>query len=93
MEGFDLTVCRNIDRILVAARRTTNDYGEISYEDQGLLLFEIHRFRQSAQAIFPRRMFQDLLQDLDELSENRNGLERQKEVVQRVRWAYAKYIS
>ncbi|KAF2660541.1 NCA2-domain-containing protein [Lophiostoma macrostomum CBS 122681] len=91
-QGQLVLILRNIDRILVAARRTTNDYGEISYEDQGLLLFEIHRFRQSAQAIFPRRMFQDLLQDLDELSENRNGLQRQKEVVERIRWAYAKYI-
>lgn len=70
----------------------TNDYGEISYEDQGLLLFEVHRLRQTASGILPRRIFHDLLEDLSELAENRNGLERQRRVVERIRWAYRKWF-
>ncbi|KAF2748069.1 NCA2-domain-containing protein [Sporormia fimetaria CBS 119925] len=86
-QGQMMLILRNIDRILVGATRNTNDYGEISYEDQGLLLFEIHRLRQAAQGMFPRRVFQDFLEELNELAENRNGLDRQLKVVERIRWA------
>lgn len=87
-----LTMHRNIDRILVEATRKTNEWGEISYEDQGLLLFEVHRLRQAASGILPRRIFHDFLEELNELTENRNGLERQLKVVERIRWAYQKWF-
>jgi nuclear-control-of-ATPase protein 2 len=91
-QGQLVIILRNIDRILVGARAHTNDYGEISYEDQGLLLFEVHRLRQAASSILPRRIFHDFLEELSELSENRNGLERQLKVVERIRWAYKKWF-
>ena len=87
-----LTAGRNIDRILVGARRNTSEYGEISYEDQGLLFFEVHRLRQAASGVLPRRIFHDFLEELNELAENRNGLERQMKVVERIRWAYKKWF-
>jgi nuclear-control-of-ATPase protein 2 len=81
---------RNIDRVLVGA--TTNEYGEISYEDQGLLLLEVHRLRQATGDVLPRRIFYDLQEELNELAENRTGLERQLKIVERIRWAYAKWL-
>jgi nuclear-control-of-ATPase protein 2 len=42
--------------------------------------------------MLPRRIFADFLEELGELAENRNGVARQKEVVGRIRWAYAKWF-
>src|SRR5690348_18119336 len=45
-QGQLLLILRNIDRILTAARPT--EFGEMSYQDHGLLLCEVHLLRQAA---------------------------------------------
>ena len=82
---------RNIDRILVSANPT--EFGEIYYKDHGLLLCEVHLLRQSASKILPRRIFHDFLVEIDELVDVRSGLERQRKVVERIRWAYSKWLT
>jgi nuclear-control-of-ATPase protein 2 len=86
-----LTCPRNIDRILVGA--TPTEFGEISYKDHGLLLCEVHLLRQAASGILPRRIFHDFLVEIDELVDVRSGLERQQKVIERIRWAYAKWFT
>ncbi|KAF2268121.1 NCA2-domain-containing protein [Lojkania enalia] len=90
-QGQLLLILRNIDRILVAASPT--EFGEISYKDHGLLLCEVHLLRQAASGILPRRIFHDFLEEIDELVDVRFGLERQKNVVNRIRWAYSKWFT
>ena len=81
----------NIDRILTAA--TPTDFGELYYKDQGLVLCEVHILRQSAKDIIPGRVYREFLEDVDELVDVRNGLQRQEKTVHRVRWAYARWIT
>jgi nuclear-control-of-ATPase protein 2 len=90
-QGKLLLILRNIDRILTSA--TPTDFGEISYKDHGLLLCEVHLLRQAASGILPRRIFHDFLVEVDELVDVRSGLERQQKVVERIRWAYSKWLT
>jgi nuclear-control-of-ATPase protein 2 len=90
-QGKLLLVLRNIDRILTSA--TPTEFGEMSYKDHGLLLCEVHLLRQAASGILPRRIFHDFLVEIDELVDVRSGLERQQKVVERIRWAYSKWLS
>jgi nuclear-control-of-ATPase protein 2 len=90
-QGKLLLVLRNIDRILTSA--TPTEFGEMSYKDHGLLLCEVHLLRQAASSILPRRIFHDFLVEVDELVDVRSGLERQQKVVDRIRWAYSKWLT
>jgi len=90
-QGRMLLILRNIDRILTSA--TATEDGEISYKDHGLLLCEVHLLRQAASGILPRRIFHDLLVEIDELVDVRSGLQRQQKVVERIRWAYSKWFT
>jgi nuclear control of ATPase protein 2 len=90
-QGRMLLILRNVDRILTGA--TPTEYGEISYKDHGLLLCEAHLLRQAASGSLPRRIFHDFLVDIDELVDVRSGLERQRKVVERIRWAYSKWFT
>ncbi|KAF1837292.1 NCA2-domain-containing protein [Decorospora gaudefroyi] len=82
-QGQMLLILRNIDRILTGA--TPTEFGEISYKDHGLLLCEVHLLRQAASNMLPRRIFHDLLVEVDELVDVRSGLQRQQKVVERIR--------
>ncbi|KZM26372.1 GTP binding [Ascochyta rabiei] len=90
-QGQLLLILRNTDRILTAARPT--EFGEMSYQDHGLLLCEVHLLRQAASGVLPRRIFHEFLVEIDELVDVRSGLERQQKVVERIRWAYSKWFT
>ncbi|KAB2576514.1 putative atp synthase regulation protein nca2 protein [Lasiodiplodia theobromae] len=85
-----MRVFRNIDRILTNAHPTK--YGELFYKDHGLLLCEVHVLRQLANRIMPGRVFHDFLEELDDLVDIRTGVAKQRKVVKRMRWAYAKWL-
>jgi nuclear-control-of-ATPase protein 2 len=89
--GELIRLLRNVDRILTAAQPT--DHGELFYKDHGLLLCEAHVLRQCAAKAFPHRIFHEFLDELDEVVDVRVGLERQRRVVSRMRWAYAKWLN
>ncbi|KAF2457940.1 ATP synthase regulation protein NCA2-domain-containing protein [Lineolata rhizophorae] len=84
-----IRILRNIDRILTSATLTE---GELYYKDHGMLLCEVHVLRQTAHQVLPKGVFRDFLEDLEELVDIRTGVERQLKVVQRMRWAYSKYL-
>ncbi|KAG8530061.1 uncharacterized protein KY384_005543 [Bacidia gigantensis] len=66
---------RNVDRILSAAPSANN--GLLTYKEHGLVLCEAHLLRQRAQTALPREIQPDFLEDLDDLIDQRTGVERQ----------------
>jgi nuclear control of ATPase protein 2 len=90
-QGKMLRQLRNIDRILTNSNPT--DFGELYYKDQGLLLCEVHGLRQTVEKSMPMQIYKEFSEDADELCDVRIGAERQKKTAERIRWAYAKYLS
>lgn len=89
-KGSLLRALRNVDRILTAATPANN--GMLSYKERGMLLCEVHVLRQKAARILPRSAYNDFLEEIHELIELRTGVDRQLRIVERIRWAYAKYL-
>ena len=88
-QGGLIRPLRNIDRILSAATPVNN---MLSYKDHGLLLCEVHLLRQRAQKLLPSEINNEFLEDLNELIDLRTGIDRQVRVVERIRWAYSKWV-
>jgi len=88
--GSMIRTLRNIDRILTGSTPTEN--GMLSYSDHGMLLCEVHILRQKAQHVLPGEIFQDLLEEVNDLADLRTGVHRQTGVVERIRWAYSKWL-
>lgn len=84
-----IRVLRNVDRILTASTTQNNI---LSYKDHGLLLCEVHILRQRAARILPIEINNEFLEEINDLVELRTGVERQFRVVERIRWAYTKYL-
>ncbi|KAK3049434.1 Nuclear control of ATPase protein 2 [Extremus antarcticus] len=89
-QGVLMRQLRNIDRILVDAQPT--EFGELYYRDQGLLLCEVHVLRQAAGRVMPTEILREFEVEVGELCDVRSGLERQKQVAERVRWAYGRWL-
>lgn len=88
--GQAVRVLRNIDRILSEARPTENNV--LSYKDHGLLLCEVHVLRSLAKKLMPRDVGKEFLEDLDDLA-NIKGIQVQARALERIRWAYAKWLA
>ena len=88
-QGSMIRVLRNIDRILAASTTQSNI---LSYRDHGLLLCEAHILRQRAARVLPIEITAEFVEEIHDLVELRTGVERQFRVVERIRWAYAKYL-
>ena len=80
---------RNVDRILTASTPQNN---MLSYKEHGLLLCEVHVLRQRAAKVLPGKINNEFLEEVHDLVDLRTGVERQLRVVERIRWAYAKYL-
>ncbi|KAK4134359.1 NCA2-domain-containing protein [Trichocladium antarcticum] len=83
-------VLRNIDRILSDA--TTSQNNIISYRDHGLLVCEVHVLRGLAHGVLPGDVEREFIEDLDELT-NFKGVQVQMKALDRIRWAYAEWLS
>jgi len=81
---------RNIDRILSASTPSNN--GMLSYKEHGLLLCEVHVLRQRAQRVLPGEIHAEFLEEINDLVDIRTGVDRQLRVVDRIRWAYGKWL-
>lgn len=57
-----------------------------------MLLCEIHILRQSSQRVMPANLFAEFLEEINELTDLRTGVERQVRVVDRIRWAYSMWM-
>ena len=89
-QGKLLRQFRNIDRILVDSNPT--DFGELLYRDQGLLLCEVHVLRQAAEKAMPTEIYREFSEEAEELCDVRIGVDRQRKVAERMRWAYARWL-
>ncbi|KAM4056752.1 ATP synthase regulation protein NCA2 domain-containing protein [Hirsutella rhossiliensis] len=87
--GRAIRVLRNIDRILSEARPTENNV--LSYKDHGLLLCEVHVLRNLASKLMPRDIQKEFLEDLDDLA-NIKGIQIQAKALDRIRWAYSRWL-
>ena len=64
----------------------------LSYKDHGMLLCEVHLLRQKAQRILSDEIYNEFLEEVNDLVDLRTGVERQTRVVERIRWAYSKWL-
>jgi nuclear control of ATPase protein 2 len=64
----------------------------LSYKDHGLLLCEVQVLREKAAAVLPGNIHREFLEDLKDLMDIRAGIQRQMKVVERITWAYAKWL-
>ena len=64
----------------------------LSYKEHGLLLCEVHVLRQKAQEVLPREINAEFLEEMNDLVDLRTGVDRQVRVVNRIRWAYSKWL-
>jgi nuclear-control-of-ATPase protein 2 len=87
--GKAVRVLRNVDRILSEARPTETNL--LSYKDHGLLLSEVHILRDLVDRLMPRDVAREFLEDLDDLS-NMKGIQLQTRALERIRWAYARWL-
>ncbi|KAG8627491.1 hypothetical protein KVT40_004974 [Elsinoe batatas] len=89
-KGVMVRQLRNIDRVLSNSNPT--DFGELYYKDQGLLLCEVHVLRQEAKRSMPDNVYREFCEEVEELVDVRSGVKRQIKVVERMRWAYARWF-
>ncbi|OLN88176.1 Nuclear control of ATPase protein 2 [Colletotrichum chlorophyti] len=87
--GKSIRVLRNIDRIFSEATPSQNNL--LSYKDHGLLLCEVHVLRNLMQRVLPRDRQREFLEDLDDLA-NPRPIQVQVKALNRIRWAYAKWL-
>ncbi|EFQ27677.1 ATP synthase regulation protein NCA2 [Colletotrichum graminicola] len=87
--GKSIRVLRNIDRIFSEATPSQNNL--LSYKDHGLLLCEVHVLRSLMQGVLPRDRQREFLEDLDDLA-NLKGIQVQVRALDRIRWAYARWL-
>ncbi|KAL9112346.1 MAG: hypothetical protein Q9227_003464 [Pyrenula ochraceoflavens] len=89
-KGETIRILRNISRLLTNAHPTHQ--GTLTYADHGHLLLETHALRQRAAALVPGNAMRLFMEDLEDLEDVGGGVERQRSAVERVRWAYGKYL-
>ncbi|KAI8635293.1 ATP synthase regulation protein NCA2 [Xylariaceae sp. FL1651] len=87
--GRCVRVLRNIDRIFSEATPSPNNL--LSYKDHGLLVCEVHVLRRLAHTLLPADIEKDFLEDLDDLA-NLKGIQSQLRALDRIRWAYSKWL-
>ncbi|KAI0817232.1 ATP synthase regulation protein NCA2 [Xylaria sp. FL0064] len=87
--GRCVRVLRNIDRVFSEAAPTQTNV--LPYKDHGLLICEVHVLRRLAHQLLPAEIEKDFLEDLNDLA-NLRGVQYQQRALDRIRWAYAKWL-
>ncbi|KAH7035570.1 ATP synthase regulation protein NCA2-domain-containing protein [Microdochium trichocladiopsis] len=87
--GKCVRVLRNIDRIFSEATPSPNNV--LSYKDHGLLVCEVHVLRELAHSVLPSDIEKEFLEDVDDLA-NLKGIQQQLRALDRIRWAYARWL-
>ncbi|KAK5095722.1 Nuclear control of ATPase protein 2 [Exophiala xenobiotica] len=89
-QGDTIRLLRNINRTLTNA--TLSPEGMLTYKDNGLLLCDIHVLRQTAARLLPGNVLRDFLEDINDLMNTSQGVDRQLKAVERLHWAYGKWL-
>ena len=85
-----LRLFAEMDRILTEAQQV--DKQKMDYESFGLLVCEAIVLRDLAAKAMPKQVFADFARDFDGMLNVHAGVELQKMVVDRMRWAYTKWL-
>jgi nuclear control of ATPase protein 2 len=91
-QGEIVRTLRNIDRILTNSVPSPSSNGMLSYKEHGLLVCEVHVLRQKALSVLPGEVRREFLEEVRDLVDIRTGVVRQQKVVERIRWAYKKWM-
>jgi len=86
-----IRILRNIDLILTNAI-PQGERQTLTYKDHGLVLCEVQDLQANGEKIFPGEIYRDFMEDLHFLTEIHQGVDRQAKVVERLRWAYRKWL-
>ncbi|KAI1119522.1 ATP synthase regulation protein NCA2 [Nemania sp. NC0429] len=87
--GRCVRVLRNIDRVFSEAVPTETSV--LQYKDHGLLICEVQTLRRLAHDLLPPDVEKDFLEDLGDLA-NIRGVQYQQRALDRIRWAYSKWL-
>ncbi|TRX97600.1 hypothetical protein FHL15_001355 [Xylaria flabelliformis] len=87
--GRCVRVLRNIDRIFSEAAPTQTNV--LTYKDHGFLIAEVHILRQLVHEILPADIEKEFSEDLNDLA-NLRGVQYQQRALDRIRWAYSKWL-
>ncbi|KAI0413099.1 ATP synthase regulation protein NCA2 [Xylaria grammica] len=87
--GRCVRILRNIDRVFSEAAPTQTNV--LPYKDHGFLICEVHILRQLANKLLPPDIEKDFLEDLHDLA-NLRGVQYQQRALDRIRWAYSKWL-
>jgi len=91
-QGIMIRQLRNIDKILSDCQSSNSNDKDMDYRDYGLLISEMHLLRQQGNKLMPSQVYREFVDDLNELIDVKSGYKRQKSVVKRIRWAYARWF-
>ena len=64
----------------------------LSYKDHGLLLCQVHELDRHARRYMPRDVYREFTDEIHDLEDVRIGVDRQQHVLERIRWAYGRWI-
>ncbi|KAL8371934.1 hypothetical protein RB595_001644 [Gaeumannomyces hyphopodioides] len=86
-----IRVLRNMDRILADAVANPSNDNLLSYKEYGLLVCEVHMLRKLVRGMMPADIEKEFLQDLDDVA-NVKGITAQIRALDRIRWAYSRWL-
>lgn len=89
-QGSMIRILRNIDRTLIGS--TPSENGMLSFKDRGMLLCEAHVLRQRGRRTLPGEIYNELQEEINDLIDLRTGIEQQLRVIERIRWAYSRWL-
>lgn len=81
---------RKVSRALTSSSPSAN--GILSYEDHGVLICEAELLLQRAKFSLNEPQYREFQEDIRDLMDFRQGIDRQLKVVERIRWAYSRYF-
>ena len=85
--GQTLTLrIRNVARILTSSAVSSN--GTITYRDSGQLICEAEALLQHVKTISNSMQYQEFREDIQDLLNVQDGVDKQLRVVERMRWVY-----
>ncbi|KLU82730.1 hypothetical protein MAPG_01799, partial [Magnaporthiopsis poae ATCC 64411] len=87
-----MRVLRNMDRIFAdAVAAPSSQDNLLPYKDYGLLICEVHVLRKLVRGLMPADIEKEFLEDLEDVA-NVKGITAQMRALDRIRWAYSKWL-
>jgi nuclear-control-of-ATPase protein 2 len=79
-------ILRNVARILTSSTVLSN--GTVPYKVSGQLICEAEALLQQVKTVFGSMQYDEFREDIRDLLNAQNGVDKQLRVLERMRWAY-----